>query len=297
MAVSDYELNESTVLKPVENTYLEHGIITVPSSIQVEGDTGLYLDIFSFIKKFRNRSDFILPDRDTVTMTRHFLKSYVDALIQTCHKRGVHAMGGMAAQIPIKNDPEGNIEAMAKVKADKRREADAGHDGTWIAHPGLASIAMDSFDAVMKESPNQLHKLREEVRISSQDLIKVPTGDVTDTGLRHNIRVGVQYLEAWLSGNGCVPLYNLMEDAATAEICRSQIWQWITHKVKTNDDQIIDEERFTQSLQEEISKLIEERGDLSYDPEQLKVATDLFHKMSTNQQFDQFLTLPAYKYL
>jgi len=156
---------------------------------------------------------------------------------------------------------------------------------------------MDSFDAVMKESPNQLHNLREEVRISSQDLLTVPTGDVTDTGLRHNIRVGVQYLEAWLSGNGCVPLYNLMEDAATAEICRSQIWQWITHKVKTNDDQIIDEERFTQSLQEEISKLIEERGDLSYDPEQLKVATDLFHKMSTNQQFDQFLTLPAYKYL
>ena len=253
--------------------------------------------IFSFIKKFRNRSDFILPDRDTVTMTRHFLKSYVDALIQTCHKRGVHAMGGMAAQIPIKNDPEGNIEAMEKVKADKLREAHAGHDGTWIAHPGLASIAMDSFDAVMKESPNQLHNLREEVRISSQDLLTVPTGDVTDTGLRHNIRVGVQYLEAWLSGNGCVPLYNLMEDAATAEICRSQIWQWITHKVKTNDDQIIDEERFTQSLQEEISKLIEERGDLSYDPEQLKVATDLFHKMSTNQQFDQFLTLPAYKYL
>ncbi|MDH3978093.1 MAG: malate synthase A, partial [Gammaproteobacteria bacterium] len=184
--------------------------------------------IFSFIKKFRNHPEFMLPDRGQVTMDRHFLKSYVTLLIKTCHRRGAHAMGGMAAQIPIKNDPQANTAAMAKVKADKEREAKAGHDGTWIAHPGLADIALTAFDEVMT-GPNQLDVMRDDVEITAADLLKVPTGDITEAGLRENIRVGIQYTEAWLRGYGCVPLYNLMEDAATAEICRSQVWQWIKH--------------------------------------------------------------------
>ena len=184
--------------------------------------------IFSFIKKFRNRADFLLPDRGTVTMERHFLKSYVDLLIKTCHRRGAHAMGGMAAQIPIRDDPAANEAAMARVRADKLREAHAGHDGTWIAHPGLAAIAREAFDSVM-HGPNQLSIARADVNVGALDLLKVPEGEITEGGLRGCIRVGVQYLEAWLRGNGCVPLYHLMEDAATAEICRAQLWQWLRH--------------------------------------------------------------------
>jgi malate synthase len=254
--------------------------------------------IFSFIKKFRNDADSILPNRDEVMMTRHFLKSYVDGLIKTCHKRNVHAMGGMAAQIPIKNNTQKNNEAMSKVESDKLREANAGHDGTWIAHPGLSSIAMEAFNSIMGDQANQISNKRDDVNITSHDLLKVPKGMITEEGLRHNIRVGVQYIEAWLSGNGCVPLYDLMEDAATAEISRSQIWQWITHKASfTGTNQTIDENLFISILDQEMTQLIELRGDSNFDQANLDRAIDLFQSMSTSSDFDQFLTLPAYKFL
>ena len=251
--------------------------------------------IFSFIKRFRNDPSCILPNRDEVTMTRHFLNSYVDELIKTCHKRNVHAMGGMAAQIPIKNDAEKNKLAMDKVQSDKLREAKAGHDGTWIAHPGLSTIAMDAFDSVMANNPNQISNKRNDVNTTAGDLLKIPTGSITQQGIRGNIRVGVQYIEAWLSGNGCVPLYNLMEDAATAEISRSQIWQWIHHKVRISEsEQIISEEYFVQSLEEEMDLIIAERD---FDSEHLQTAVDLFKGMSISSEFDEFLTLPAYQHL
>ncbi|HMK23034.1 MAG TPA: malate synthase A, partial [Terriglobales bacterium] len=187
--------------------------------------------IFSFIKKFKNRPDFVLPDRSTVTMEKHFLKSYVDLLIRTCHRRGIHAMGGMAAQIPIKNDPEANERALDKVRQDKLREVRAGHDGTWVAHPGLVPVAKEIFDTHMK-TPNQIDRHLPEIHITAKDLLTVPEGKITEEGLKWNIDVGLQYVESWLRANGCVPIYNLMEDAATAEICRTQVWQWIRHGAK-----------------------------------------------------------------
>ena len=197
--------------------------------------------IFSFIKKFRNRPDFVLPDRSIVTMDKHFLKSYVDLLIQTCHRRGIHAMGGMAAQIPIKNDPVANEKALDKVRQDKLREVRAGHDGTWVAHPGLVPVAKEVFDAHMKE-PNQIARLRDDVRVTAEDLLSVTEGQITEEGLRWNIDVGLQYLESWLRGSGCVPIYNLMEDAATAEICRAQVWQWVRHSARLSDGRSVTQE-------------------------------------------------------
>ena len=252
--------------------------------------------IFSFIKKFRNRPDFLLPDRASVTMDRHFLKSYVDLLIKTCHRRGAHAMGGMAAQIPIRDDRQANEIAMARVRADKLREANAGHDGTWIAHPGLADIARDAFDAVMK-GPNQLSVLREEVSVTPQDLLRVPQGEITEGGLRNCIRVGVQYIEAWLRGSGCVPLYNLMEDAATAEICRAQLWQWLHHGARTSDGAAVTPERFDRLLTEEIDRIHDEVGPGRLLNGVFPTAARLFEQMSKQDEFDEFLTLPAYELL
>src|SRR5213596_1161648 len=194
--------------------------------------------IFSFIKKFRQRPDCVLPDRARVTMDRHFLKSYVDLLIQTCHRRRAHAMGGMAAQIPIKHDPAANEAALEKVRQDKLREVRAGHDGTWVAHPGLVPVAAEAFNTAMP-GPHQLQVKREDVRVAARDLLLVPEGEITAAGLRTNIDVGVRYLAAWLGGSGCVPIYNLMEDAATAEISRSQVWQWLRHGAHLSNGQRI----------------------------------------------------------
>jgi len=251
--------------------------------------------IFSFIKKFRNHEKFLLPNRTQVTMERHFLKSYVDLLIQTCHKRNVHAMGGMAAQIPIRGDEQQNQIAMDKVASDKSREANAGHDGTWIAHPGLSEVAMNAFNQAMGTSANQISNKRNDVLVCAQDLIKVPNGSITEEGLRQNISIGIQYIEAWLSGNGCVPIHNLMEDAATAEISRSQIWQWIHHAAKTTDtNKAITEEYFFKTLDEEMDEMISSRG---FESDYLQSAINIFKEMSTDSEFDEFLTLPAYKYL
>lgn len=252
--------------------------------------------IFSYIKKFRNRPDFLLPDRSAVTMDRHFLKSYVDLLIQTCHRRGAHAMGGMAAQIPIRHDTAANELALAHVRADKLREVDAGHDGTWVAHPGLAATALAAFDSVMR-GPNQIDTWRPEVNVSVDDLLKAPSGEITEAGLRGNIRVGVQYIESWLRGNGCVPLYGLMEDAATAEICRAQLWQWIRHGARTHDGRLITDSRFDQLLTEELDRIHQEVGSARLAGGVFPTAARLFAEMIKQDSFDEFLTLPAYEHL
>jgi malate synthase len=210
--------------------------------------------IFSYIKKFRNRPDFVLPDRSTVTMDKHFLKSYVELLIQTCHRRGIHAMGGMAAQIPIKNDPAANEKALEKVRQDKLREVRAGHDGTWVAHPGLVLVAKQVFDEYMKEA-HQISRRQDPVHATAQDRLAVTPGERTMEGLRWNIDVGLQYLESWLRGSGCVPIYNLMEDAATAEISRAQVWQWVKHGATLSDGRRVTEALVRQVIAEQKNKL------------------------------------------
>jgi malate synthase len=250
--------------------------------------------IFSVIKKFRTRPDFVLADRAKVTMTTHFMRAYSLLAIKTCHARDAHAIGGMAPQIPIKNDPQANEEALAKVRADKEREANDGHDGTWVAHPGLVPIALEAFDAVMK-GPNQIDRKREDVKITAKDLLTfVPEEPITEAGLRTNISVGVQYLGAWLNGIGCVPINNLMEDAATAEISRSQVWQWIhSSRGVLEDGRPVNAELFRTMLAEELEKIHDK-----YPPELAPYfdrAAALFDDISTSQDFVDFLTLPAYQ--
>src|SRR5919201_6021198 len=212
--------------------------------------------IFSCIKKFRKKPDFILADRALITMTTHFMHSYSLLCIKTCHRRNIFAMGGMAAQIPVKNDPQANEEAFAKVRADKEREARDGHDGTWVAHPGMVQLALDAFNAIMPQS-NQIERKRDDVNVSAQDLLDFrPSEPITETGLRTNVSVGVQYLEAWLRGSGAVPIFNLMEDAATAEISRAQVWQWIRHPDgKLSDGRKLTKKLFREVLTEELAKI------------------------------------------
>jgi len=252
--------------------------------------------IFSYIKKFRNRPDSVLPDRDAVTMDRPPMDSYVDLLIHTCHRRGAHAIGGMAAQIPIASDPTANAAAMERVRTDKLREARAGHDGTWIAHPALAAIARQAFDAVM-HGENQLDVPRNDVHVGAAQLLRAPQGRVTQAGIRRNIRVGVQYLEAWLGGNGCVPLYHLMEDAATAEICRAQLWQWLRHGTRTAEGRTFTPEYFHELLGEELEHIHREIGAARTLSGVFPTATRLFAGMVTDEAFDDFMTLPAYELL
>ncbi len=252
--------------------------------------------IFSCIKKFRNHPDFCLADRALVTMTSHFMRSYSLLTIQTCHRRNAHAMGGMAAQIPIKNDPQANEAALAKVRADKEREANDGHDGTWVAHPGLVQIALDAFNAAMPEA-NQIHRKREDVSVTAADLLKFePERPITEAGLRTNVNVGIQYLGSWLAGNGCVPIFNLMEDAATAEISRSQIWQWINSpKGVLDDGRKVDVKLFRQILAEEMPRVREIVGDDAFESGAYEQASRLFDEITTAKEFVQFLTLPAYE--
>ena len=252
--------------------------------------------IFSFIKKFKHRADFVLPDRAQVTMTSHFLKSYVDLLIKTCHRRGIHAMGGMAAQIPIKNNPEANERALDKVRQDKRREVQAGHDGTWVAHPGLVPIAKEMFDAQMT-SPNQISVSRSEVAVTPGDLLAVPGGEITKAGLDLNIDVGIQYLESWLMGNGCVPIYNLMEDAATAEISRTQVWQWLRHRARLSDGQAIDAGLVQRTIPQQLEKIRGLLGPARYDSGKFDLASRLFEEITLAKECPDFLTLGAYEYL
>lgn len=249
--------------------------------------------IFSFIKKFREQEWAVLPDRGTVGMTSHFLRSYSQLVIKTCHRREVHAMGGMAAQIPIKNDPKANDEAMARVHADKKREAGDGHDGTWVAHPGLVPIAKAEFDAVMKEA-NQIARKRQDVNVTAADLIQMPAGPKTEAGLRQNVAVGIGYVEAWLRGIGCVPLFNLMEDAATAEISRAQVWQWVRHNQKLDDGRAITKELVREIVREENDKVKAQMGEENYAKGRYEDAAQLMIDLVEQPQFYEFLTLPAY---
>jgi len=250
--------------------------------------------IFSFIKKFRAHPDFMLPDRGDVTMTKHFLRSYSLLLIKTCHRRKAHAMGGMAAQIPIKGDEAANNAALAKVRDDKLREATDGHDGTWVAHPGLVGIAKDVFDAAMPKA-NQVDKARDDVEMTAADLLAVPEGTITEAGLRQNINVGILYTEAWLRGIGCVPLYNLMEDAATAEISRTQVWQWVHHGAKLDDGRPIDTAMFKSVIGEEMAKIKGTVGDERFDGGQFATAAQLFDDLIAADALEDFLTVPAYE--
>jgi malate synthase len=251
--------------------------------------------IFSFIKKFKNVPGYIFPDRAQITMTRHCMHSYSLLVIQTCHRRGAHAMGGMAAQIPIKNDPEQNTAALQKVREDKIREATDGHDGTWVAHPGLIPIAMEEFNQAMP-APNHIERLRKDVRITAADLLKCPTGTITEEGLRGNIDVGLQYLAAWLSGNGCVPIYNLMEDAATAEISRAQVWQWVHHPEGIIEGgRKVTLEMVRNVLAEELGKIRESIGKAQFALDNYEQAAKLFDEIIAADDLDDFLTIKAYE--
>jgi len=251
--------------------------------------------IFSFIKKFRADPAFVLPDRAAVGMDRPFLSAYSRLLVKTCHRRGVHAMGGMAAQIPIKDDAAKNAAALEKVRADKEREVQNGHDGTWVAHPALVPIARQAFERI--GGPNQLGVARDDVHVEASDLLHVPAGAITEAGLRQNLSVGVAYLEAWLRGSGCVPLHHLMEDAATAEISRTQVWQWLRHGARLDDGRLVEAPLVRAVLAEELRALRAELGEERWAGGRFELAAQIFEQLLLQPELADFLTLSAYEHL
>ena len=253
--------------------------------------------IFSFIKRFRRFPEFVLPDRGQVGMTTHFMHSYSLLTIRTCHRRRAPAIGGMAAQIPIKGDPAANDAALAKVRADKIRESEDGHDGTWVAHPGLVPLAVEIFDRNVPTA-NQIHRTREDVHVTADDLLRVPDGAITEEGLRINIDVGIQYLASWLAGNGCVPIYHLMEDAATSEISRTQVWQWVHHPTGVLEDgREVTAEPVRSLIPEELDKIRSLVGDDRFEQAPYALASRLFERLATQDELEEFLTLVAYEHL
>jgi len=252
--------------------------------------------IFSYIKKFRNHKNFMVPNRDEITMNSPFMKAYSLRVIQRCHKRGVHAMGGMAAQIPIKGDDMANDLAFAKVVSDKENEVKNGHDGTWVAHPGLVSVAMDVFNKHMI-TKNQLHIKRYDINVGVNDLVELPKGSITENGIRKNINVGILYIESWLRGNGAAALYNLMEDAATAEISRTQVWLWLHKNVQIEDGRFFGEELYQQLKKEEIQKIKNMIGEAAYLKGKFDLAIKLFDALVLTKEYKEFLTLPAYQHI
>jgi len=294
LGIAKGSIKATVLIETILATFQMHEILHALKDYCVGLNCGRWDYIFSFIKKFCKRPDFVLPDRSQVTMTTHFLRHYSLLLIQTCHKRGAFAMGGMSAYIPVKGDEAANTKAFAMVRADKEREAGDGHDGTWVAHPGLVPVAMEVFDRLMTGN-NQLDRMREDVpAITAKDLLAIPQGTITEAGVRNNISVSVQYLANWFSGNGCVPIFNLMEDAATAEIARSQLWQWIHHaKGVLDDGRKVDEKLYRALLAEELQKIHDQHGNkLPYDR-----AAKLLTELVTQKAFMEFLTLPGYKRL
>jgi malate synthase len=252
--------------------------------------------MFSFVKKFRNRPEYLFPDRTLITMTAPFLRAYCFHVIQVCHRHGAYAMGGMAAQIPIRNDPAANAAAIAKVRADKEREVADGFDGTWVAHPGLVQTALDAFAQRMK-GPNQLERLRDDVTVTAADLLAPLHGPITEAGIRWNIHVGIRYLEAWLGGSGAEPIHHLMEDLATSEISRSQLWQWRKFQAKLDDGRTATVALYEQLLTDELAKIRAEYGPAVFDAGHFPEATKLFMRMVQSEEFDEFLSLPAYELL
>jgi len=257
--------------------------------------------MFSIIKSFRNRPDFVLPDRNSVMMTVPFMRAYTELLVKTCHRRGAHAMGGMAAFIPSRRDAEANERAQAKLKADKEREATDGFDGTWVAHPDSVANATAEFDKVLGDRPNQVGRLREDVGVEAGDLLNVGAtpGEVTEEGLRNDVNVGIQYISSWLRGNGAAGIYGLMEDAATAEIARSQVWQWIRHGAELEDGRPVTSQLVQRLEGEELEKIREEIGndDWFYSEGRPEESRRLFEQVALGEEFVEFLTLPAYEKL
>ncbi|MBQ4820795.1 malate synthase A [Aquimarina sp. MMG016] len=252
--------------------------------------------IFSYIKKLRNHKDFVVPDRAQVTMTSPFMDAYSKLVIQRCHKRNILAIGGMAAQVPIKEDEERNAIAFAKVKADKEREVQNGHDGTWVAHPGLVKLALQVFDKEMS-TPNQMHVKRNDIKITEEDLLAIPQGTITEKGIRENINVGIHYIATWLGGNGAVALYNLMEDAATAEISRTQIWQWLKNEVKLENGLQLNASMFHILFEDELKTIENQAGKSLFESKNYQNAIQIFYELVTAGEFEEFLTTKAYKYL
>jgi malate synthase len=252
--------------------------------------------IFSYIKKLKNHENFMVPDRDQVTMTSPFMSAYSLRVIQVCHKRNILAIGGMAAQIPIKNNEEANKIAFEKVKADKEREVKNGHDGTWVAHPGLVSLAMKVFDENMP-TKNQMHIKRSELNITEAQLLELPKGTITENGVRKNINVGILYLESWLMGVGAAALYNLMEDAATAEISKAQLWLWLKKQAQLDNGEVITKTFYERLIPEELVKIKEYVGKERYNSGQFELATKLFSTMIFNEKLADFLTLEAYNFI
>ncbi|WP_428623149.1 malate synthase A [Sedimenticola sp.] len=299
-----------------ESLGLNHGSIcctvlieTLPAAFEMEEilytlrdyavglNCGRWDYVFSFIKRFHANPDWVLPDRNQITMESGFLRAYSRLLIKTCHRRGAHAIGGMAAQIPIKDDPVADAKARDKVRLDKEREANDGHDGTWVAHPGLVPVAKAVFDRIMPQA-NQLSRQQDERDIDEAELLTPPTGPITAAGLRHNIRAGLRYLAAWLGGQGAVPIENLMEDAATAEIARAQIWQWIRYpKGILEDGRNITFELFHEGVAQELEQIRQEVGPNAFAAGHFLTAANLFSEIIANDRFVEFLTLPAYQTL
>ncbi len=284
-------------------------IETIPAAFEMEEilyelrdhsaglNAGRWDYLFSMIKKFRNRGqEFVLPERNSVTMTAPFMRAYTELLVKTCHKRGAHAMGGMAAFIPSRRDPEVNAVALAKVREDKTRESADGFDGSWVAHPDLVPLCREVFDAALGDRPNQLARQRDDVSVSAADLLAVSKtpGTITEAGLRNNISVGLQYLTSWLGGNGAVAIFNLMEDAATAEISRSQVWQWIHNSVRLDDGQMVTHHLAERIIAEESAAIREAAGD-AFDAPRFEQAAALFSAVALNNDYVEFLTLPAYE--
>lgn len=292
MGVPKGSIKATVLIEVITATFEMHEILHVLRDYIVALNCGRWDYIFSTIKKFHAHKEYVLPDRTAVTMTTPFLKAYSELLIQTCHKRGAFAMGGMSAFIPVKNDEAANEKALAAVKADKEREATYGHDGTWVAHPGLIPVAMEVFDRIMP-TPNQLNNLRNDVNVTAADLVHLPKGDVTEAGVRNNLSVSIQYMANWLNGNGCVPIFNLMEDAATAEISRSQLWQWLHHGAKLADGRAITETLLSDFAEEELQKIKTAAGD-AFGKLPYGKARDMVVGLVFQKEFVEFLTLPAY---
>lgn len=288
-------IKATVLIETIPATFEMHEILYELREHSAGLNCGRWDYIFSLIKRFRNHPAYVLPDRQQVTMTQPFMRAYTQLAIQTCHQHNVHAMGGMAAQIPIKHDEAANRVALDKVRADKLREVTDGHDGTWVAHPALVPVAREVFDAHMSAA-NQIDRKREDVDVSEADLVEVPTGERTDAGLRYNMRVGVQYLAAWLGGSGAVPIYHLMEDAATAEISRAQIWQWLHHHARVGDAELNDA-RLRATLDEEMQRVREEVGPDRFDSGHFTAAREIFEHLCLDREFTEFLTLPAYERL
>lgn len=293
LGIAHGTIKATVLIEVITATFEMHEILYALKDYAVGLNCGRWDYIFSVIKKFHARKDFVMPDRSQITMATHFLKSYSELLVQTCHKRGAFAMGGMSAFIPVKGDAAANDKAFAAVKADKEREAGNGHDGTWVAHPGLIPVAMEVFDRLMPKA-NQRDNLRLDVKVTAQDLLTVPQGTITEAGVRNNLSVAIQYTAQWLAGNGCVPLFNLMEDAATAEIARSQLWQWVHHGAVLDTQTAITPALLDRLGSEEMEAIRVAVGDAHFARVPYANAYAMVRDLVFSNDYATFLTLPAY---